>query len=196
MSLKQALTPQKIIAAILLITAIGIGTHLSITIYDKSTEEEKNLAISTQIKEKLIFLKDLQVAYHQKYGRYANDWSTLKVFIDNDNFYLTQTKESVITLDYGADSTITKTDTLEIVSVRDSLISRGKYPKLETKELSRIPNSKLDFKLEAVDNGYADMFVIKDIDPKSPKILIDEIGRVNLEIGSIERPTTKGNWEK
>lgn len=196
MNSRKVFNPRFIITSSLLIIAIIIGTNLAINIYKNSTEVEKNIEWSTKIKEKLHFLKNIQIAYHQKYGKYADDWLKLKSFIKSDKFYLTQQREKTITLSYGADTTIIRIDTLNIVSVHDSLISRGKYPNLDINELSKIPNSELDFKLEAINNTNSDMFIIQDTDPKSPKIKIKELGNVPLQIGSLDIPTTKGNWEK
>lgn len=193
---KTLITFKNIAAVVILLVAVFIGTQLYSSIYKESTKAKESFEHGQKIKEKLEFLKDIQLAFHKKYDRYADQWEQLYFFIEKDSFYLMEKKEMTITLSYGADSTITSTDTLNVVSVYDSLISKGKYPKLDISELSKIPESEYEFELDAKNNNDFDAFMIRDTDPNTPKIATDTEGNVPLQIGSLTRPSTKGNWEK
>ncbi len=191
----QIFKPKHIIAVIFVGAALFIGYSLTSSILKENSKLSQDLELMERIKEKLYFLKDLQIVYHAEEGKYASNWEELKNFIDNGKFYITERKEKIITLDYGADSSVIYIDTLDIVSVYDSLISRGKYPKLEIDDLSKVPGSELSFDIKAEKLPDYDVFVIVDTNSTTPKLELEE-GRVDLKIGSLSKPTTKGNWEK
>lgn len=114
---------KKFTATLLISALLGGGTatlasHLNFSI--KGTIEERALIADKEsaIIEKLKFIREAEIAYQEVNGKYTSDFGKLVDFIKNGRFPIIQKKERVVTLSYGADSSIVTYDTLEIISAK------------------------------------------------------------------------------
>ena len=168
--------------------------------------------------EKLIDIRDSQLAYREVNGKFAKDFPSLVKFIDTSYFTLTQRRDSVVVDDemtkrYGVEMTkeITLVDTLGTRSVKDSLFkSSDRY-----KTMMNVPHAANNeqFQLQAGEleqNGLKipvfEASVKKDVllHDQDKDLLIQEkqvvsVDGVNgdaLMVGSMNEVNTNGNWPK
>jgi hypothetical protein len=69
----------------------------------------------------LQLIRDAEIVYQEVNGQYTSDWNELINFIENGEVPIIEKKETIITLDYGADSVIVEFDTLEVVSAKSQI---------------------------------------------------------------------------
>lgn len=189
----------KILTIVFVVISLGLAYFLVDSIRTDINEEKRIATIEKNIIEKLKMIRDAQVAYQAANGNYTSDWDKLINFIDTGNIYITQRKEHIITLEYGADSVVVNIDTLGTVSVRDSLFSQEKYPNFNLERLPYIPgNDTKKFEIFADEINKSgvnvDVFEVKDPEPVNPARL-KKTGRGPLRVGSRTEVTTAGNWE-
>lgn len=115
----------KIISLVLLACSIGLGAYLVTdikgTIDDRAQIKVKEAAII----DKLMFIREAEIAYLEVNGNYTSDWDKLADFIENGQFPIVEKKERVFTLSYGADSSIITYDTLEIISAKERIFKQS-----------------------------------------------------------------------
>lgn len=115
----------KIISFVLLACSLGLGAYLvtSIkgTIDERALIEEREAAIIA----KLQFIREAEIAYLEVNGNYTSDWDKLVDFIENGSFPIVEKIERVVTLSYGADSSIITYDTLEIISAKERIFKES-----------------------------------------------------------------------
>ena len=117
--------------------------------------------------------------------------------MDTGVLYITERKETIIQLDYGADSVYVEIDTLGSVPVMDSLFASD----FQVDRLPFVPDSENKFLIWAdkINKSGVMVDVIEVIDPEpvDPTRLEDnEIkNRKPLRFGSRTDVTTAGNWE-
>ncbi|MCX7548000.1 hypothetical protein OS188_08545 [Xanthomarina sp. F1114] len=165
--------------------------------------------------ERLIDIRDSQLAHQQVTGQFAPTFDNLVKFIDTAQFTITQRRDSTVideelTKRYGGVETtkeITIIDTLGFKSVKDSLFRNSdRY-----KTMMNVPNTNDQFKMEA---GLLDQNDIKipvfEASVKKNVILSDQdqdlviqenqvisVDGVNgdaLKVGSMNEVKTNGNW--
>ena len=159
--------------------------------------------MESAIIDQLKLIREAELGYKAVYGRYTSNWDSLLHFVDSGYFYLIQRTETVITLDYGADSTSVEIDTLGKVQVIDSLFGTKKYPNFQLSDLPFVPgiSPKTKFLVWADEIKKANLLVSaievwnpSPIDPER-----DEESEINirkpLRFGSRTNITTAGNWE-
>lgn len=162
-------------------------------------QEQKRIdRVEAKVIAKLKLIRNVQLAYMSVNGEYAHNWNKLIDFVNNDNFYITERKEYIITFTYGADSIVVKKDTLAIIPVRDSLFSKEKYPDFDPATLPLIPESDSTFVIFAdrisKSGVLIEVFEVIDTDPVNPKRRRNNNENA-LKIGSMIDVTTAGNWE-
>lgn len=167
----------------LILLAVSIKNHY----YQSQNKDKQAMAI----KERLLLLKDIQEAYFSKYHAYASRWEQLIAFIEEENFYITDINEKIISNPPYPDSVVIQIDTLNIIPVKDSLLNAD----LKALEIKIVPGSKFEFSLEARNLANYSLFEIKDTISNTPKINQKGKGRVPYKVGSMERPTTQPNWK-
>lgn len=115
----------KIISIGLFLCSLGLGFYLVSNI--KSTIDERALIEEREaaIIDKLQFIREAQIAYLEVNGNYTSDWDKLIDFIENGSFPIVEKKEIVVTLSYGADSSIISYDTLEIISAKERIFKQA-----------------------------------------------------------------------
>ena len=214
--------PKKVKPAILLVLWILIGylgyaTFMSVygVIKFNKIKNERY----AQVIEKLIDVRDAQLAHRTVTGQFANNWDNLVKFIDTAEFTITQRKDSSVidaelTRRYGGVETykdILIIDTLGFVPVKDSLF--GADPRYKTIMDMPVGEPGAKFELKAGTLEQNDL-LIPVFEVRAPKkvILFDQDGNLiaNEEevvsvdgvngdaiiVGSMDEVNTNGNWPK
>ncbi|MEX2594420.1 MAG: hypothetical protein WD426_16740 [Anditalea sp.] len=189
----------KILSAVFLIVALGLGYMLYQSV-DRVMEEEKRVArTEARIIEKLQMLRDAQIAYQAANGDYAGNWNDLKNFIENGDIFIIQRTETTELLDYGKEETTVNYDTLGAVDVMDSLFNERKYPDFNIETLHIVPGSggnQFEFFADKVERSGREIsvFEIRDPEPINPRRMLNNNERA-LKVGSRTEASTSGNWE-
>lgn len=191
----------RILTIVFTIVAIGIAYYLVDRIKFAIDEEKRIAIVERQIIDKLMFIRDAEVAYKEANGQYTSDWNKLINFIDTGTIYITQRREEIKLLDYGAEETIIHIDTLDNVPVSDSLFSISTYNKFkdDLENLSKVPVTGETFILSAdkikKGNVNVDVFLAEDPAPVNPARRGDDSILGPLRVGSLTEVTIAGNWE-
>jgi len=186
----------------LFIVAIGLSYFLYSRIKFAIDEEKRIVRQEQTVIAKLTLIREAELAYLSVHGEYTDNWDSLAHFMLNGIFFITQRKEEIITLSYGADTVIVHIDTLGTVKVYDSLFSSARYPNLELSRLKYIPeteNKIFDiFADEIVKGGVTvDVVEVRDTAPvnSNRKESNEARNKKPLRFGSRTEVTTAGNWE-
>ncbi len=192
----------KILTIVFAITSIALAYFLYYSI-NSSIQETKRIArIEGMIIDKLIQVREAQLAFKAVNGTYTSDWDKLIAFVDTGSFYIVEKTETIITLDYGADSTYIEVDTLGTVLVRDSVFS--KYPGFTVQSLAYVPGVEPDTTrfLMWADKIPKSGLMVDAVEVWNPSPVDpnrDEESEFNtrkpLRFGSRTSITTAGNWE-
>lgn len=188
--------PLKITAVVFALLAISLASVLAYRIKDKSEEKKLVERVEKAVKTKLLAIRDAQKGYKLKYGKFAGNWDTLTDFVLNDNFFIVEKREEVIPLGYGRDSIILHVDTLGSISIKDTLLSKEKYPNLDLNNLRYLPqdaNKEFDLYVNELDG--LSVIEVKDTKPVNPERQEGGI-KEPLKFGSTTEATLKANWEK
>ncbi len=199
-----------IISILLACLSIGVGTFLVKSIKKRWYEKVSIKETENQIKTKLKIIREAQKAYYSVNQRYCGDWDSLTTFLTDGKLYVIQRSETLIPVFYWdgtskGDSVIVKLDTLGSVSVKDSLFSEKKYPKLHIPTLRKVPhpepekvNKDFDIFAGKIERGLS-VFEVKDPDPINPDRIAKADGTMKkqpLSIGHRTKSSLKGSWEK
>ncbi|MBV6645134.1 MAG: hypothetical protein KI790_06780 [Cyclobacteriaceae bacterium] len=193
----------KILTIVFGITSVLLAIYLYSSI-NSSIEETKRIAQMEQdIIDKLMMIRDAQIAYQAVNSQYTSDWDQLLNFVDSGSFYLTERTETIITLDYGADSTYVQIDTLGTVAVKDSIFNSAKFPNFQLADLPYVPGveppTKFDMWADKINKSGVLVDVVEVKNPKPINPDRDEESEYNtrkpLRFGSRTSVTTAGNWE-
>ncbi|MEQ8244385.1 MAG: hypothetical protein RIB54_04230 [Fulvivirga sp.] len=111
----------KIISIVLLVLSLGLGYYLISSV--KSTIDDQAMIAEREsaVIEKLMLIREAEEVYLEVNGNYTSDWDKLIDFIENGKYPIIQKKERVVTLSYGADSSIITYDTLDIIPAKDRI---------------------------------------------------------------------------
>ncbi|UXX78099.1 hypothetical protein N7E81_12095 [Reichenbachiella carrageenanivorans] len=192
----------RIISISFLVLSLFLAGFLGNSIYKSIDDADRIATMERQIIDKLIMIREAQIAYQAVNGQYTSDWDKLKSFVDSGQFFLTSKIEHIITLDYGADSVYVEIDTLGTVAVKDSLFSADKYPNFDLVTMSIVPGTTdKEFAMWAdkieKSNVRVDVVEVWNTAPVDPKRKEDNEARTKkpLRFGSRTSITTAGNWE-
>jgi len=114
----------KILSIVFLIASLGIAFYLGNSIKTSIDEKEMIAAREQAIIEKLQFIREAEIVYQEVKGNYTSDWDKLIQFIKYDSFPIIERKERVVTLSYGADSSIVTFDTLGIIPAKERIFKK------------------------------------------------------------------------
>ncbi len=187
----------KILTIVFYVISIGLAYFLISSISHDIQEEKRITAEEAKVVKKLEMIRDAQIAYRDANGQFTSDWKKLISFVDTGRIYITERKETIIPLDYGADSVVIDIDTLGSVAVIDSLYSDGFDPQT----LPKKPGSDQEFKIWAdkINKSGVMVDVIEVVDPspvdRTRSEDNDATNRKPLRFGSRTDVTTAGNWE-
>lgn len=158
-----------------------------------------------KVKQKLLAIKEAEIAYKNVYGSYTNSFDTLDVFFKSDSFPVVKAIGNVpdtLTEAKALELGIISRDTI-MVSVKDSLMNKFQRElNLKTLDsLAYIPFTKGEkFKLESsqVERGKVQVPVFeasvenKVIFPDWDKHFYQD--EKDLKVGSLTDPITNANW--
>lgn len=188
----------KVLSFVFFLVALGLG-YLLWKGVDDVVEEEKRIAlIESAIIEKLQMLRDAQLAYEASNRKYADNWDSLKNFIQEGQIWLIERSETTKLLDYGKEETTVTFDTLGSVAVIDSLFNERKYPDFDLERLAVVPGSggkMFEFFADKIErNSYEiNVFEIRDPSPINPERRLNNNEKA-LKVGSRTDASTEGNW--
>ena len=192
----------KIISVALLLIALSLVAYLVYSIKSSIDEKARIASVEKKVQNKLMLIRKAEIAYQAVNGNYTDNWDTLAVFISKGLFHITEKKEIIIPLSYGADSVYVEIDTLGTMAVRDSLFAAPIYASYDFLQLKYIPETDdAEFEIfvaEIEKSGVnVDVIEVKDTAPVNPARREDNDGRNRkpLRFGSRTDVTTNGNWE-
>lgn len=196
----------KIFTVVFIVSSLILAWVLFSSIKSSIDEEKRIQFLEKKIVDKLVMIRDAQDAFKSVNGQYTSDWNKLLSFIDTGRFYIVDKKETIITLDYGADSIYVELDTIGTKSVIDSVFSKKKYPKFNLAQLPYVPinepgweNVKFNMWADKIDKSGVMVDVVEVWNPKpvDPTRKDDETrnSRRPLRFGSRTSVSTSGNWE-
>ncbi len=117
----------KLLSVAFLVAALGLAYWLvSLIKYDIDSEIRIKNA-ENKVIEKLKLIREAELTYLEVNGRFTSDWDKLISFIDTGTCYIVETREEVITLEYGADSSVFHKDTLGAVPARERIFKQTNY---------------------------------------------------------------------
>lgn len=193
----------KILTIVFALTSIGLAYYLFDSINGSIQEAKRIERMEKAIIDQLKMIREAQLAFKAVNGSYTSDWDKLLAFVDTGSFYITERTETIITLDYGADSTYVEIDTLGTVLVKDSVFTLEKYPKFNLATFKYVPgvDPQTAFIMWADKITKAGLLVdaVEVWNPKPINPERDEESELNskkpLRFGSRTSVTTAGNWE-
>ena len=167
--------------------------------------------------EKLVDIRDSQLAHQQVTGQFAPSFDNLVSFLDTAKYTITQRRDTTVidvelTKRYGGVETLKDSiiiDTLGYVSVKDSLFKNSdRY-----KSMMNVPDTDAQFKMKAglleqndlqipVFEASVKKAVIlhdqnKDLIAQENEVVsVDGVNGNSLKVGSMDEVKTNGNWPK
>lgn len=164
--------------------------------------------------ERLIDVRDAQLAHKEVTGKYAGTFDSLVRFIDTAQVAITQRRDSTyvdeeLTKRYGGVETYATTvvvDTLGYYSVKDSLFAGKDYKginivgigkdgatfKLKAGQLDNIPVFEASVDKSVILDGEDPNLIAKE----KQVVSVDGVNGPALKVGSMEEIKTVGNWPK
>ena len=186
---------------VFLATALAGATYLYNSINSSIQQTERIKKAELLIRDKLMMIRQAELAYLSVNGQYTDDWDELIEFVQTGVFFITQTKERIFELSYGVDSVVITIDTLGTVQVLDSLFTR-QYPNFDVSQLPFVPgyeNVKFVVWADKVEKSGLMIDVIEVRNPRPVDPTRDEESdrttRKPLRFGNKFSITTTGNWE-
>lgn len=111
----------RIISIVLLLASLALGYYLVVSVKTEIETKEMITERERAVIEHLKFIREAESVYLEVNGNYTSDWDKLINFIKNGRYPIIQRKERVVTLSYGADSSIITFDTLGIISAKERI---------------------------------------------------------------------------
>lgn len=193
----------KILTIVFGVIALGLAYYLFYSINSSIEEVERIERLESRIIEQLKMIREAELAYAAVNGQYTSDWDKLINFVDTGKFYITSRKETVIPLEYGADSTYVEIDTLGTVPVKDSIFKESKWPRFNLATLPYVPGvdppTKFDIWADKIEKSGRKVNAIEVVNPKPVNPNRDPESEYKskkpLRFGSRTSVTTAGNWE-
>ncbi|WP_031425672.1 hypothetical protein [Flavimarina sp. Hel_I_48] len=205
-----------VIQIVLWIIIVGLGYLLFNSVYGEVKFNELKEVRYQKAIDKLIDIRDSQLAYKQVTGKFAKNFNDLERFIDTAEFTITQRRDSVVldeerTKAFGVDMTkeIILVDTLGTKSVKDSLFGNtGRY-----KTMMNVPGTDAKFEMDAgtimsndiripvFEAKVAKELLLQDqpkdfVNKEKQVVSVDGVNGAYIIIGSMTDVKTVGNWPK
>jgi len=193
----QKMNTTKILTVVFYLASIGLAYFLISGIAHDIEQEKLIKSIEAKVIDKLMQIRNAEISYQVSNGVFTSDWDKLVSFVDTGTIYITERKETIITLDYGADSVVVQIDTLGSVMVKDSLFSAD----FDISRLAYVPGSDKKFLLWAdkINKSGVMVDVLEVVDPAPFDPTRSEENEIKnrkpLRFGSRTDVTTAGNWE-
>lgn len=196
----------------IIILVLGYLTFMSV--YGEIQFNQLKQKRYAKVIERLIDIRDAELAYKQVNGKFTDSFDELVKFIDDGEFTITQKRDTTVkdvemTKRFGVDMTkeVVLTDTLGTRSVRDSLFGAD----TRYKEMMNVPVGEKGAKFQlkagklddiAVFEARVDKSVILHdqndnlVDKEKQVVSVDGVNGPALTVGSMDEVSTKGNWPK
>lgn len=165
--------------------------------------------------DRLIDIRDSQLAYKEVHDEYAGDFNKLIDFVENGKVPITQRRDTLVldverTRAFGGVETmktITLIDTLSFYSVKDSIFKGDmRYKNMANVGIGK-EGAKFVLKADKLDDiavfeAKVDKAVILDgqdkylIEKENQVVSVDGVNGPTLKVGSLEEVNTTGNWPK
>lgn len=203
-----------VVNLVLWIIIIVLGYLTFMSVYGEIQFNQLKEKRYTVVIDRLIDIRDAELAYKQVNGKFTDNFDELVKFIDNGEFTITQRRDSTVkdadlTRQFGVDmfKDIVLIDTLGKKSVKDSLFGAD----TRYKQMMNVPVGEpgAKFKLQAgmlddiaVFQASVDKSVILNDQPKNliekekQVVSVDGVNGPTLMVGSMEEIKTTGNWPK
>ncbi len=190
----------RILTLVFLVVALVLAYFLVSNIASSINTEKRIAKMEAAIIDQLKLIRKAEIAYQSVNGQYTSDWDKLINFVDSGRFYIIDKKETVIPLEYGADSIYVELDTIGTVAVKDSIFNN--IPNFSSERLPYVPgtnNVKFEIRADKITKSGVLVDVIEVWNPKPVDPRRDEESEYNtrkpLRFGSQTTVTTAGNWE-
>jgi len=205
-----------VIQIVLWIVIVGLGYLLFNSVYGEVQFNELKQVRYQKAIDKLIDIRDSQLAFKQGTGKFAKNFDELERFIDTADFIITQRRDTVVldeerTKAYGVDmmKEMILTDTLGTKPVKDSLFGNSdRY-----KTMMDVPGADAKFEMDAgtitsndiripvFEAKVAKEVLLQDqpkdfINKEKQVISVDGVNGAYIMIGSMTEVKTAGNWPK
>jgi len=164
--------------------------------------------------ERLIDVRDAQLAHKEVTGTYAGSFDSLVRFIDTAQVAITQRRDSTyvdeeLTKRYGGVETLATmvvVDTLGYYSVKDSLFAGKDFRNMNKVGIGK-EGAEFEMKAGKLDNipvfeaSVDKSVILNDQDPnlvakEKQVVSVDGVNGPTLKVGSMEEIKTVGNWPK
>lgn len=217
--LPSSFKPVLIIALWALIVFLGYQTFNSV--YKPIQFNQIKNKRYTQVIDKLIDIRDAQLAHRQVTGKFAGNFENLIKFIDTAEYTITQRRDSTIideelTKRYGGvemTKDIIIIDTLGFVPVKDSLFKTS----TRYKTMMNLPEdigpagAKIEMKAGTLDQNDVKIpvfeasvkkdVILSDQDrdlviQENQVVSVDGVNGDRIQVGSLDEVKTNGNWPK
>jgi hypothetical protein len=109
----------RILSIVFLLVALYLGYYLVDSVKSVIDEEVYITKTESSIIEKLKLIRDTEVAYQLVHGKYTSHWDSLISFLDSGTIYITERREEIIPLAYGAEEVIVHIDTVGTMSAKE-----------------------------------------------------------------------------
>lgn len=205
-----------VIQIVLWIVIVGLGYLLFNSVFGEVKFNDLKQVRYQQAIDKLIDIRDSQLAFKQVTGKFAKNFDELERFIDTAEFTITQRRDTVVrdeerTKAYGVDMTMEMilTDTLGTKPVKDSLFgTTDRY-----KTMMNVPGTDAKFEMDAgsimsndtripvFEAKVAKEVLLQDqpkdyINKEKQVISVDGVNGAYIRMGSMTEVKTAGNWPK
>jgi len=196
----------------IIIFVLGYFTFMSV--YGEIQFNQLKEKRYAQVIDRMIDIRDAQLAYKQVNGKFTDSFDELVKFIDNGQFTITQRRDSTIkdvemTRQFGVDmfKDIVITDTLGTKPVKDSLFGADtRYKQMMNVPVGE-PGAKFQMQAGTLDDiavfeASVDKSVIlfdQDknlVDKEKQVVSVDGVNGPTLTVGSMNEIKTTGNWPK
>ncbi|MBC2844879.1 hypothetical protein [Winogradskyella flava] len=204
-----------IINILLWILIIFLGYMTFMSVYEEIKFNKLKVERYKVVIDRLVDIRDSQLAYKEVNGEYAGDFNKLINFVENGKVPITQRRDTLIldeerTRAFGGVETmktITLIDTLSYYTVKDSIFKGDN----RFKSMADVGVGKdgAQFKLQAgklddipVFEASVDKAIVLDgqekylIDKEKQVFSIAGVKGPTVKIGSMEEVNTSGNWGK
>ncbi|MBU2921419.1 hypothetical protein KO504_08700 [Winogradskyella psychrotolerans] len=196
-----------------LIFVLGYMTFNSV--YDEIKFNQLKVERYKVVIDRLIDVRDSQLAYKDVNGEFAGDFDKLIKFVENGKVPITQRRDTLVLdeertkLFGGVETmkTITLIDTLSFYSVKDSIFKgsdryktmmnvgvgkEGAKFTLKAGKLDEFPVFEVSVDKAVVLNDQEPYLIEKE----NQVVSVDGVNGPTLKVGSMEEVFTKGNWPK
>ncbi len=205
-----------VIQIVLWIIIVGLGYLLFNSVFGEVKFNDLKQVRYQQAINKLIDIRDSQLAFKQVTGKFAKNFDELERFIDTAEFTITQRRDTTVldeerTNAYRVDmyKEVILTDTLGTKPVKDSLF--GNTDRYKT--MMNVPGTDAKFEMDAgnimsndtripvFEAKVAKEVLLQDqpkdyINKEKQVISVDGVNGAYIRMGSMTEVKTAGNWPK